>query len=287
MKKNLLLILISFGITVFEQSKAQNPVPNHGFENWTNGTPDSWLANNSPGFAVPVTQVATANSGSSAAHVEVVNSAIGPFPGSLSSSDNTGHGFPVALRYGTLSFYYKLFQATASGTLHAVIAVTDSVGNGVAVGDVVIATAASSYTLAAVPINYLTTATPAEAIILFENTDQSGTAIAGNYFEVDDVSLSGITGIPENQQVTPGIEKVQPNPAEDVASIYYSMLANGDIKFELMDVTGKKYNELTIAAETAGRHKVELNVATVPAGYYILRMISATGTATAPLQIVK
>jgi hypothetical protein len=54
----------------------------------------------------------------------------------------------------------------------------------------------------------------------------------------------------------------------------------------LFDATGRKYKEVMIKNETAGRHKVELAVSEFPAGFYILQMTAGDGKCMAALQVV-
>ena len=51
---NILLAILCLTMTAV----AQNPIPNPGFENWTEGQPDGWLTYNSP-FATFITQSST------------------------------------------------------------------------------------------------------------------------------------------------------------------------------------------------------------------------------------
>lgn len=286
MKKNLLCIIICCSVNGVSFLHAQNPVPNPGFENWTAGNPDNWLTLNSPGFAVPITQTTPAHSGTLAVKGEVVNTIGGVFPPLLISSDMNGNGFPVSQQYGTFSFYYK-FNQVGTAVFYGIAAFTDASGNGVGSAGGAGIASSSSYTLASFPV-YYQGGTADTCIIEFLISDSvAANPALGNYFVVDDVLLSGTAGIEEHHALTYTIEKVQPNPASNVSFIYYSVPTSTDIKFELFDVNGKKFNELFLINETAGRHKVELDVSGVPSGFYILRMISDSGTSTSRLQVVK
>ena len=286
MKKNLQVILVMAALFLSSMTitKAQNPVPNASFENWTGGEPDGWMTSNQPGFITNVTQTSDYHTGASAAYGEVQTVTTVNFPPLLSTQDNQQHGFPVSQMYGTLGFYYKFTQGTPTTFLLATVTINDASGNQIGYGAVPIPAPASSYTYMYTPVTYTGTG-PSEAIIAFTIFDQAGLAPPGNSFEIDDVSLSGSAGIAENTSFTAGIEKVQPNPVHDIATVNYALLKDGKIQFELRDATGKKYNEWTFANETAGRHKVDLNVDKVPAGYYLMRMITDEESYVSPVVV--
>lgn len=285
MKKNLLLILILFTFGFSSVLVAQNPVPNPGFENWTSGNPDNWLTNNAPGFAVPVTQ-ASPHSGTFALKGEVVSTLAGNFSPIVSSTDMSGSGFPVNQAYATLSFYYK-FNKVTTGIFGAYVAMSETGGGGGAAGQI-FTSSVTSFTQASLPIYYQTT-NPDTCTILFTINDTVAASPAvGNYFIIDDVALSGLVGVQEQQPVAAMIiTNVQPNPVRGISYIYYSLPQSGDIKFELYDVTGKTYKTIDIPSETAGRHKIELDASDLPGGIYLLRMTAANAVSTTKVQVLK
>lgn len=281
MKKNLLITILvcAFSITIL---KAQN-VPNGGFENWTSGNPDGWQTSNIIGFATPITQTTPSYSGAYAVKGEVVASLGGPFPPFIISA---GMGFPVSQAYSNLNFYYKQ-NHIGTATFNASVAMFQGTGNGVGGGGQFFSSTVTSFTLASIPIYYNTT-NPDTCIITFSIGDTVAPDPAvGNNFIIDDVSLSGTAGVYDLPVVSPlVIEKVHPNPAREDAYIYYSLPSNSDLQFDLYDASGKKYFELKLTDETAGRHKVEFDASEIPAGFYILRMTSADGSAHYPLQVL-
>jgi hypothetical protein len=123
-------------------------------------------------------------------------------------------------------------------------------------------------------------------VVFTINDTAAADPTVGNYFIVDDVSLSGVVGINENGELTTAIEKLQPNPSNETSFIYYSLKEAGNIEFSLSDLTGKIYQHFSLASETAGRHKTELNTSAIPAGNYILVMSTASGRRTIPLTVV-
>ncbi len=262
---------------------AQNPVPNPGFENWASGNPVSWSTTNIPGVAVPVTQTTPPYTGTYAAKGEVVNFMGNPFAPFLSSTDMSGNGFPVSYPYGTFSFYYK-FNQIGTTYLTALAAMSDINSMLVAAAGNSYSVPVASFTLASIPFYYVG-GNPSEAVISFSISDSSGTAAIGNYFVVDEVTFSGTVGIEESK--TPGLEilKINPNPVSSNAFIYYSIPVRSDIRFELMDVTGRKHHEIFIAGEIAGQHKIEFNSSAIPSGFYLLVMNAESGFSTLPVLI--
>lgn len=286
MKKNLLLIATCCILSSVTFIYAQNPVPNPGFENWTAGNPDSWLTNNITGFAITITQATPPYSGTYAAKGEVITSLAGNLAPILASTDASGNGFPVSQAYGTLSFYYKFNQIGTNTFLNVAAAFYDAGGNGVGAAGLGYGMPASTFTLVNLPI-YYSNPNPAECAILITISDSTGAMPAvGNYFVIDDVSLSGTVGIEESQSPLLSIQKVKPNPVNNTAFIYYSLPANSDVLFELIDVTGRKYHEMSVTGEMAGEHKIEFNASVIPGGFYYLTMKTSSGIASIPIMVV-
>ena len=75
----LLIILLSLSTI---HSQIQPPgIPNRDFEYWTEGLPDNWYANNIDPSIITLTQTTDANSGESAAKMEVgsiFDTSVGP-----------------------------------------------------------------------------------------------------------------------------------------------------------------------------------------------------------------
>ena len=286
MKKQLLPIMILFVIGFANTVNAQNPVPNPGFENWTTGNPDGWFVNNIPGFAVPITQATPPHNGSFALKGEVVSTLGGDIVPVIASMDMNFVGFPITQAFATLSFYYK-FNKVTTGIFGAFAAMYEN-GAGAGAAAQEFTSSVTSFTQANIPV-YYSSFNPDTCIIEFVLTDTVLTTPAiGNYFIIDDVALSGLVGVQEQQAISEmSISKVQPNPVNDVSYIYYSIPQQGDIQFALYDISGKTYKTINVPMETAGKHKIELDAADIPAGFYILRMTSVSGYTTAKVQVVK
>lgn len=284
MKKNLLFVLIAFcSITA---ANAQNPVPNASFENWTAGNPNQWFTNNLGLGGNPITQTTPPYSGTLAVKGEAIAFGTFGFGPLLMSTDTNGVGFPVTQPYSTFSFYYKL-NVTGNSAFTAVLGMTDALGGTTAAAGQNYTANVSSYTLASLPI-FNVALNPTSCIITFLINDSTGIPPAvGNYFVVDDVLLSGSVGIDEPlQPLVFSIEKIQPNPANASSQVYYSMPEGGDVNFKLIDISGRMVKEILMTDETAGRHKMDFDVLEIPAGFYMLQMVSASKVHTKTLQVV-
>jgi hypothetical protein len=286
MKNNLLLCFLALGCAVSSTGWAQNPVPNAGFENWTAGEPDDWFTSNISGLAVGVTQTTPAYSGSLAAKGEVIALPTTALPPLLSSTDMSGTGFPVSQLYNAVNFYYKYTHA-GSAYFFMAASVLDASQVGVAGAYFATSATANSYTLASVPfINF--GSNPAECIIQFTIADSvSAVPAQGNTFVVDEVSLTGTVGIDEAATPAHRIEKVNPNPAADLVTVYYETISAGDLHFDVVDLHGRQVTAFPVPMEIPGRHKMDFDVSRLPAGLYFLRMRSVDGLSTIPLSVVR
>jgi|SRR5712671_2088545 len=282
MKKNLLTLLCCI---VFSFIQAQN-VPNGGFETWASGNPGSWYTNNIPTFATPITQATPSHSGAFAVKGAVVTSSGGPFAPLLESTDMAGNGFAVTQAYSTLSFYYKT-NLTGTDAFVVLVSMTDAGSNGVGIGGMLYTGNVSSFTLATIPITY-SGSNPVECTIEFIVFDTSGTGTPtiGNYFIVDDVGLSGLASVHEN---TPSlnIANVYPNPANHSASVQYYLSSKSDVQFQLLSTQGKTVRDIQLPEQSAGKHDMNLDMSSMPAGLYILRMQTKDGIISERLVVAR
>ena len=80
---------------------------------------------------------------------------------------------------------------------------------------------------------------------------------------------------------------VAPNPATSTAAVSFGVAETGPARVALFDALGR---EVAVLADTplgAGRHRVELPTASLPAGVYAVRVVAGAEVHTARLTIVK
>jgi hypothetical protein len=245
-------------------------VPNGGFENWTTGNPNNWLVNNFPGFAVPVTQATPPYSGTYGARGEVLNAGGSPYSPLLASTDASGNGFPVSQSYATFSFYYKM-NVSGTAAFEAIASFYDAGNNYVGGGGQMLTGAAASYTQASFPIAYIGS-NPVECIILFSIVDSVTTnPPVGDFFVVDAVSLSGVTGLPQaigaHARAT-----VYPNPADGSVFVSLPESYNGSALVAAHDNLGRRVAASNAEFVSGASQEPVLDCAAWPPGVYTVRI---------------
>jgi len=74
---------------------------------------------------------------------------------------------------------------------------------------------------------------------------------------------------------------VFPNPANEVATLSYSLDAVSSVSIEVFNALGQKVNNITLGNQTPGAYKQQLEVATLVKGIYFVRLnVNGTSTTT-------
>ncbi len=261
---------------------AQNPVPNPGFENWTNGSPDNWFTGNIPGFGEPVTQTTPPRSGALAAKGEVLSFDGQPLVPILIATDLTGTGFNVTQRYGNLSFYYKFLPNSTESLVASAVFYNNATAVGAATLE--ITTTTSTFTKADLEFIYFMNTVPNKCIITFAINDSSSVFTLGSYFVIDDVELSGTVGINQSKNPTIQLKNISPNPVNNLTTINFSLLKAETVGIELFDVTGKRLLNI-VSEEMAGENRKEIDLSFIPNGFYYLKMITDSGSLAIPVAV--
>ncbi len=267
--KKLLLSIIAAGTSFC--AFAQNPTMD--FESWTtmnNGTisvpeePTNWVTGNqlvsfvSPGNSTSVFKVTgtEAHGGTYAMKIVTVDVVNDPSGGQL--PDPTGvafvgkvqlsplkliSGFPYTARPTTCTFWHK-YTPMASDSASCGVVLTKWNGakrDTIAIGGIVIKTAASAYTLSTFTLTYdptFSTVIPDSMILGFSAsclaTNTCG--VAGSTLWVDDLSFSGYNNVNEHSSSSGVI--VYPNPATDHISITSDALES--VSVIVFDVMGRE-----------------------------------------------
>jgi hypothetical protein len=101
-------------------------------------------------------------------------------------------------------------------------------------------------------------------------TDPSAAAVCETVYILN---RNGVTGI-----FTPGLNKVSftlyPNPTSDAVSFSYNFTKASNVNVRIMDLTGRVLNTINMGRSNAGNQIMKVDVANLPAGTYMLEMIT-------------
>ncbi len=75
--------------------------------------------------------------------------------------------------------------------------------------------------------------------------------------------------------------RIYPNPVADMATIAYDLKAQGNVTFEIFDITGKVLGQRSFSKQTAGEHLFSLPVDQLAPGAYFIKMTSGQSVETA------
>lgn len=156
------LFIFSFLLPIIVFS--QNPVPNPGFEFWTQGEPDEWRTNNSLPTQITIQSTIDANAGNYAAEASVIDLTGTIIPPFLSAEGANGTGFPVSVDYTTLQCWYKVNLVGGDEFIVSVVMYDDS-SNAIGSADVAITASAFTFIQLSLPINYPVSTNVASCII--------------------------------------------------------------------------------------------------------------------------
>lgn len=86
-----------------------------------------------------------------------------------------------------------------------------------------------------------------------------------------------VTGMPKEEQVAWFV--VSPNPFDKILNIQYILTKDSPVRIELMDVVGNVITTPELKAQVApGTYRTMFNTSTLPAGVYMLRFTTQTGS---------
>lgn len=186
----LLIVAVTSGIV-----SAQNPIPNAGFEDWSEGNPVDWITSNiSFPPLVGVTQTNDFHGGASSVRLEVVDFNGLAFPASLISGDEQ-LGFPCLERYESLTGYYKMLPQPDDILLIAVVMYQNPGQLGqitIGAGTFSSSSAASDWTQFSVPIDYFEPGDPEVCQIQIALANEMS---PGGFAWIDDLEFG--TAVPD------------------------------------------------------------------------------------------
>lgn len=263
------LFIFSFLLPIIVFS--QNPVPNPGFEFWTQGEPDEWRTNNSLPTQITIQSTIDANAGNYAAEASVIDLTGTIIPPFLSAEGANGTGFPVSVDYTTLQCWYKVNLVGGDEFIVSVVMYDDS-SNAIGSADVAITASASTFTQLSLPINYPVSTNVASCIIQFIAADSTGivTAHLGTSFIIDDVELTGINS--SGQEKRDIFLNVYPLPASDYIFVDTDFLQDGPAVITILDCMGKMVVQEEVQVSKMNYDKLRINFPGMSAGLYFLQL---------------
>jgi hypothetical protein len=278
------LVLLLTGATALVLAQ----IPNAGFENWTAGEPDGWLANNIPPTP-SITQSADAHSGASAARGEVITFFGFPLAPQLASIDSNSLGFPVNQRWAELRGWYK-FATTGNDMM--LVNIVMSSGDTAIGGGAGVFGPSGSYSSFSVPLFYLPTVVPDTAYITITilGDTLTGFATVGATFHVDDLSFSGISaagdfaaGFPS----APTLAQNYPNPFNPSTRLDFQIAEGGPVTLRIFDLLGREIATLVDEDLTPGSYSRTFDAATLSSGIYVYRLTSGGRSETRKMALVR
>lgn len=279
MNKSLLLffaLLLCCAIPLFAQ------IPNASFENWTGGSPDSWLTTNSPPVYTNITKSTAAHAGSSSVRGDVVTLTGTSFvvPPFLQSGTD-GTGFTYNQRPAAFNGWYQFSPAASSGDqfiVNAILFKGLSRGTPIGVASALITAATSSYKQFSLPFVYLSGDSPDTCLIQFQIAGTAGQPHAGSYFILDDLSFgSGGTAV-ENTAVpnTFGLDQNYPNPFNPSTTISFQLSARSFVSLRVFNVLGAEVATLVDGQKEAGRYTMSWNASSLASGMYVYQLTATS-----------
>lgn len=81
--------------------------------------------------------------------------------------------------------------------------------------------------------------------------------------------------------------RVAPNPTDNRASIYYSILGDAHVHLTLYNTIGQIIQTIESEPKTKGEYKVDISIEDLPSGIYYIKLQAGNETLTIPLKVMK
>jgi hypothetical protein len=112
-----------------------------------------------------------------------------------------------------------------------------------------------------------------------------GSAVGVSMF---DAEYSTYTGISQNHQSdAASLEGAYPNPASTRTNIRFTLNKPAEVTITLNSIFGQKLNVLTDNSFTSGKHTLDVDVSSLPAGTYIYTFTAGDFTASGRISVVR
>jgi hypothetical protein len=274
------------------QSPGLSQIPNAGFEDWTNGSPDGWATSNVSQVLTPVRQSSNAHTGTSAVYGEV--SSLPPIViQPIIQTGPVGQGFPYNGRPAAFTGYYQFSSIEGDRLAINVGLFIGGVENGTPVGLAAepLTSTVTGYTQFTVPFVYLNPGVPDTCVIQVQIVGPNGGDFhVGSSFLLDDLAMSGTTDVVQGSgtiPITPSLEQNYPNPFNPSTTIRYELPRASHVTLTVYDLLGREVATLIDDVEEPGYKSVEWNAASVASGVYLYRLKAGSFVQTRKMTILK
>ena len=265
-------------IFMISYSFAQNPIPNAGFEEWTDGTPNNWATLDIPGFYDAITQTNIAHSGSWAVKGETIDYFGAVAPPFLISEEGY---FAISQNYTRLTGFYQ-FSNNGEDAFWAIVELFDAQDMIVAAGYGEFGETSGGYTQFAVNLEYVygNEQPAAKAYIWLSITTsseaQTDSLSLGSYFLLDDLAFDNVNSISNDgfgkSAKTYQLVQNYPNPFNPSTTINFSIPQSGKVNLSVFNSIGQEVQTLVDDEMTAGDHQVTFNAENLPSGIYFYKL---------------
>ncbi|MFP4469795.1 MAG: T9SS type A sorting domain-containing protein [Bacteroidales bacterium] len=263
---------------------AQN-VPNGSFEEWET----NMQGGEEPvGWAAPMNSSAFSNilqvpgyDGSYAAEFSPVD-----LGGAVPAPSLFSDPFAVDQKYGKLSGYVK-GSPVSGDTLYMVVGMYIDNENIVGAGAGFFAQTQEDFVPFNINIYYEGTLEPDSCFITFVAGNDDGYANVGTSFVVDDLELSGSTGIGEVSPVLGNIGNAYPSPASTELNIPFELKEPDALSLTVFDLQGRMVLKRNAETFTTGQNEIRLNISNLQPGTYLYMLTPSDGISTSRTFIVK
>jgi hypothetical protein len=279
-----LVLLALAGLALLFPPGAPAQIVNPGFETWAAGAPTGWLVNNIPPLATPVTQSATARTGSSSLRGEVVPMVeFGPYgPVAWSYA-------PTTQRPAALTGYYQ-FTGVQSDSF-AIVALL--VKNGIPIAGASFESGAqrTTWTQFTAPFDYANSEIPDSVYIEVVVVPGANDSLhVGSQFLLDDLAFSGTATSVEAEGPVPSsyaLAQNFPNPFNPSTLIRYELPSAGHVTLSVFTVLGQKVATLVEGERPAGAHELRFDASNLPSGMYLYRIQSGSFIQTRKMTLAR
>jgi len=272
---------------------AQNPIPNPGFENWTQGNPDGWVAPNVPGVYATITQSNNSYSGNSSVQGEVIQYAQVNIPPALIAEAGL---LPISQSFTRMTGYYQMANQ-GEDALFIEVLFYDAQSAPVALGLAELGPTSGGYQMFTVDMDYSfgNQQPAAYAYILIAislSSSATGDDITlGSSFLLDDIAFDMASSTVDQEAAgTPyvfALGQNYPNPFNPATTITFSLPSAGNTVLTVYNNLGQMVKTLINENLAAGVHQVSFDAATLPSGIYYYKLEAGTNSSIKRMMLVR